>query len=151
MPALKNGHPDGLTLYLVSPHLTLCWPNPPEGLAALLPPGEPGEWSPLPALLTEPRRGRLCALTVGATLIVSAARKLQGHPPSGRPGAAPPLTARQRQVLQTLAAGCTTKEVAARLGLSTRTVRMHLLAVQRRFGTRTRLQTLAQAVRLGLL
>ena len=57
------------------------------------------------------------------------------------------LTARQRAVLDLIAAGQTGKEIAARLGLSFHTVRAHTEQIFSRLGVHTR--AAATAVRLG--
>jgi PAS domain S-box-containing protein len=63
----------------------------------------------------------------------------------------PQLTPRQREILELLAAGCSTSDIAEKLTLSTETVRNH---VRRMFGelhVHTRLEAIAAARRLGLL
>lgn len=63
----------------------------------------------------------------------------------------PPLTPRQRQVLQLLADGLTPEEVAKRLGLSTETVRTHAKASLPRLGARDRAHAIAIAIRGSLI
>jgi len=48
-------------------------------------------------------------------------------------GGAPSMTAEERELLDLVASGCTTKEIAARLHLSTRTVTRRLRALRERF------------------
>jgi DNA-binding CsgD family transcriptional regulator len=60
------------------------------------------------------------------------------------------LTRREAQVLQLLATGLSNAEIAARLGLSGRTVDNHVSAILRRLGVRTRGEASAQAERLSL-
>ncbi len=60
------------------------------------------------------------------------------------------LTPRQHDVLQCLAEGLTTKEIAFRLGLRPRTVAMHIAALKNRLGTATRAQSVGRAAALGL-
>jgi len=77
-------------------------------------------------------------------LVESLAREL--HQLGVEPAAAAahgPLTSRQEQVLRLVGEGLTSKEVAARLFLSVRTVEMHVLSAMTRLGARTR----AEAVR----
>jgi DNA-binding CsgD family transcriptional regulator len=57
----------------------------------------------------------------------------------------PELTARQRQLLELLAAGYTNPQAARRLGLSEGTVRKHLENVYRRLGVTNRTAALARA------
>jgi PAS domain S-box-containing protein len=64
---------------------------------------------------------------------------------------APHLTERQREVLELLASGLTTSEIARELTLSTETVRNHIRSIFRELGAHTRPEALATADRLGLL
>jgi DNA-binding CsgD family transcriptional regulator len=61
------------------------------------------------------------------------------------------LSPRQQQVLQALAEGFTTKQIAYNLGISQRTVMAHIQATKERFGTYTRAQTVSRAQSLGLI
>jgi PAS domain S-box-containing protein len=63
----------------------------------------------------------------------------------------PRLTPRQREILDLIAAGRTTAEIASDLTLSTETVRNHLRSVFRELHAHTRLEAIAAAQRLGLL
>lgn len=57
------------------------------------------------------------------------------------------LTAREREVLQTLAGGLADKEIAAALGVGVGTVRTHVNAVLTKLGVRSRLQAVVLAAR----
>jgi DNA-binding NarL/FixJ family response regulator len=59
----------------------------------------------------------------------------------------PNLTGRQRDVFHLLSEGCDTKTIARRLDLGVGTVKVHLAAIYRSFGARTRLEVLAKANR----
>jgi PAS domain S-box-containing protein len=72
------------------------------------------------------------------------------HGPIG-PEPEPRLTSRQREVLELVAAGYSTAEIARRLTLSTETVRNHLRNSFRELRVHTRLEAIAAARRLGLL
>ena len=61
------------------------------------------------------------------------------------------LSPRQHEVLQALADGFTTKQIAYRLGISQRTVMAHIQATKERFGTYTRAQTVSRAQSMGLI
>ena len=61
------------------------------------------------------------------------------------------LTPRQREVLELIAAGYATSEIAARFTLSPDTIRNHLRNVFRELRVHTRLEAIAAARRLGLL
>jgi DNA-binding CsgD family transcriptional regulator len=63
----------------------------------------------------------------------------------------PQLTSRQREVLDLIAAGLSTSEIAKGLTISTETVRNHLRSVFRQLHVHTRLEAIAAARRLGLL
>ena len=56
-----------------------------------------------------------------------------------------PLTDRQRAVFALLAEGCATKEIARRLNLAIGTVKVHLAAIYRSLGARSRLEAVAKA------
>ncbi len=60
------------------------------------------------------------------------------------------LTRRQFEVATYLARGCTNKEIAAELGLSTRTIDMHVAHVFDRLNCRTRAEAARKLVQLGL-
>jgi DNA-binding NarL/FixJ family response regulator len=59
------------------------------------------------------------------------------------------LTRRETEVLRLLAAGLGNAKIAARLGLSARTVDNHVSAILRKLGVRTRTEAAAQAGHLG--
>jgi PAS domain S-box-containing protein len=63
----------------------------------------------------------------------------------------PRLTPRQREVLDLIAAGLSTSEIATKLTLSPETVRNHVRSVFRELNVHTRLEAIAAARRLGLL
>jgi LuxR family quorum sensing-dependent transcriptional regulator len=63
----------------------------------------------------------------------------------------PGLTPREREVLAMLAAGLTDAQVAARAGISQRTVLAHVASAKERLGAATRAQAVAEAVARGLL
>lgn len=61
------------------------------------------------------------------------------------------LTVRQREVLQLLAEGKTMKEVAALLGISTRTAESHKYEIMRQLGVQTTAALIRYAVRIKLV
>jgi DNA-binding NarL/FixJ family response regulator len=61
------------------------------------------------------------------------------------------LTARERQVLQLVAAGLTNAEIAAELQLSPNTVKEHASSMFRKLGARNRADAIVRAQRLGVL
>jgi LuxR family maltose regulon positive regulatory protein len=54
--------------------------------------------------------------------------------------ASPPITDRQRQVVELIAAGCSNEEVGRRLGISTRTAKAHADVLRRKLGVPRRRQ-----------
>jgi PAS domain S-box-containing protein len=72
-------------------------------------------------------------------------------PPRERSTGAASLTGRQLQVLQLLAAGESTDQIAAALTLSKETVRNHVRRLTRALGAHSRLEAVALARRRGLL
>jgi DNA-binding CsgD family transcriptional regulator len=65
--------------------------------------------------------------------------------------AVPRLTSRQREILNLIASGLSTVEVARELTLSPETVRNHLRNAFRQLQAHTRVEAIATARRLGLL
>ena len=63
----------------------------------------------------------------------------------------PHLTMRQRQILELIASGLSTAEVAKELTLSTETVRNHLRNASKELRAHSRVEAIATAERLGLL
>jgi PAS domain S-box-containing protein len=63
----------------------------------------------------------------------------------------PRLTPRQREILELIASGASTSVMAAKLTLSTETVRNHVRNVLREMHVHTRLEAIAAARRIGLL
>ena len=62
-----------------------------------------------------------------------------------------PLSPRELQVLQFVAAGMTNKSIAAELGISEHTVKFHVNAILDKLGAQSRTQAVAIATRLGLM
>jgi DNA-binding CsgD family transcriptional regulator len=61
------------------------------------------------------------------------------------------LTNREREILALLADGLGNKQIAARLGISTNTVKTHLELMFEKLGVNTRAEAVAIGVRRGLL
>jgi two-component system response regulator NreC len=62
-----------------------------------------------------------------------------------------PLSARETEVLRLLARGHTNIEIAARLGLSPRTIETHRAHIHRKLALRTRAELVGYALEHGLL
>lgn len=63
----------------------------------------------------------------------------------------PTLTPREHQVLEKIAEGRSNKQIAAELGLGTRTVKEHLTNIFRKLGVQDRTDALGVAIRRGLV
>ena len=63
----------------------------------------------------------------------------------------PALSAREKEILQKVAFGATTKEVAHDLGISPHTVKTHLERIFEKLGANDRAQAVAIAIRRGLV
>jgi DNA-binding NarL/FixJ family response regulator len=61
------------------------------------------------------------------------------------------LSRRQREVLQLLSMGCSTREIAQRLRLSAKTVETHRAAVMKRLGIRQLANLVRYSLRVGLI
>ena len=61
------------------------------------------------------------------------------------------LSRRQREVLQLLAMGCSTREIAERLRLSVKTVETHRAAIMKRLGIRQLANLVRYSLRVGLI
>jgi len=62
-----------------------------------------------------------------------------------------PLTKREHEVLQMLAAGLANKEIAARLAISDHTVKFHVASILGKLGVSTRTQAVSVGIRRGLV
>ena len=62
-----------------------------------------------------------------------------------------PLTKREREVLQMLAAGLANKEIAARLAISDHTVKFHVASILGKLGVSTRTEAVSVGIRRGLV
>jgi two-component system, NarL family, response regulator DegU len=61
------------------------------------------------------------------------------------------ITRREEEVLQLIADGCSTPEVAAKLYISQKTVKNHLASIYQKLDARDRTQAVLQAVRMGII
>ena len=64
---------------------------------------------------------------------------------------AEPLTRREREVLQMLAAGLGNKEIAARLNISDHTAKFHVASILGKLGAATRTEAVSLGIRRGLI
>jgi two-component system response regulator DegU len=61
------------------------------------------------------------------------------------------ITKREEEVLQLIADGCSTPEVAEKLFISQKTVKNHLASIYQKLDARDRTQAVLQAVRMGIV
>ena len=61
------------------------------------------------------------------------------------------ITKREEEVLQLIADGCSTPEVAEKLYISQKTVKNHLASIYQKLDARDRTQAVLQAVRMGII
>ena len=61
------------------------------------------------------------------------------------------VTKREEEVLQLIADGCSTPEVAAKLYISQKTVKNHLASIYEKLNARDRTQAVLLAVRMGIV
>jgi NarL family two-component system response regulator YdfI len=74
-----------------------------------------------------------------------------GTAPPAKPPSALELTEREGEVLAAVAHGERSKEIAARLGITERTVKAHLASIYNKLGVDSRAAAIAVAARRGLL
>jgi len=115
------------------------------GIRAVLPSGLP----------TDQLAAALQAVASG--LVVLHPAEVQAAFPVAAPASRPladlpePLTRREREVLQMLAAGLANKEIAARLNISEHTAKFHVAAILGKLGAATRTEAVALGIRRGLV
>jgi DNA-binding NarL/FixJ family response regulator len=63
----------------------------------------------------------------------------------------PPLSEREREVLEAIAGGATNREIAGTLFLSPHTIKEHTSSLYRKLGVRNRAEAVQKAQRLGLI
>lgn len=109
-----------------------------------------GKWLPPSGIPREEGATRtLRAVRLGrSTILIFRPLDLEQIQPAQDP--AEPLGSRQMAVLQCVAEGLTTRQVAARLGMSRRTVYMHLASIRRSFSAISTTEAVRRAVELGL-
>ena len=79
-----------------------------------------------------------------ASSMLAEARRLNVRDPSL-------ISAREEEVLQLVADGCSLPEVAAKLFISVKTVKNHLASIYQKLDARDRTQAVLRAVRLGIV
>jgi DNA-binding NarL/FixJ family response regulator len=95
------------------------------------------------AVRTVAAGGSLLAPVASAAVL----RRVRGETPAGGPS----LTPREREVLEALALGLGNKQIAARLGVSERTVKFHVSSLFAKLGAGNRTEAVTIAARAGLV
>jgi DNA-binding NarL/FixJ family response regulator len=135
--------------------VVLLWTTPPDlgevvdallrGVRAVLSPHDVA--AELPTVLSLVSRGYV---TYPAAHVDELARWLVGRVPE-RPGAAPELTAREHDILDSIACGHTVQQTARALGIAAKTVENTQARLFRKLGAHNRSAALTIAYRLGLV
>lgn len=87
----------------------------------------------------------------GTVVGIFGLRHPAGETTDAAPGQPSSLTRRQREVLRELAAGKSTQQIAAEMGISPTTVRNHVANLMAVLGVHTRLQAVIAGTRAGLV
>ena len=95
------------------------------------------------AVRTVAAGGSLLAAVASSAVL----RRVRGQAPA----AGPTLTPRERAVLEALARGLGNKQIAARLGVSERTVKFHVSSLFAKLGAGNRTEAVTLAARAGLV
>ncbi|HKF16673.1 MAG TPA: helix-turn-helix transcriptional regulator [Candidatus Dormibacteraeota bacterium] len=95
------------------------------------------------------------ALVLALRVLAATANGSSAHDDAGTPSADGAvrirLSAREKEVLALVSAGCSNRMIAARLHLATSTVKSHIESILERLGARNRAEAVAIAARLRLL
>ena len=87
----------------------------------------------------------------GRTFVRTGSEVDEGAPAAAATAAVPPLSRRERQVLELLARGHTNREVAQRLSLSVKTIETYRSRLNDKLGLESRADLVRLAMNLGLL
>jgi len=87
----------------------------------------------------------------GRTFVHTGSEVDEGAPAAAATAAVPPLSRRERQVLELLARGHTNREVAQRLSLSVKTIETYRSRLNDKLGLESRADLVRLAMNLGLL
>ena len=88
-----------------------------------------------------------------ATSMLSEVHRLSNEPAQDAPGVEPEgiITKREEEVLQLIAEGLSTPEVAASLYISVKTVKNHLASIYAKLDSRDRTQAVVRALKMGIV
>jgi DNA-binding NarL/FixJ family response regulator len=110
----------------------------------------------LPGDISPEQLGSALRAVAGGLLVLHPSQVSEGLPASSKvPRAldelAEPLTRREREVLQMLAAGLSNKEIATRLNISDHTVKFHVASILGKLGAASRTEAVSLGIRRGLV
>src|SRR5204863_1330007 len=88
---------------------------------------------------------------LAATMLGEVRNLVRQEEAGAAPGTDPIISKREEEVLQLIADGLSTTEVAAQLYISVKTVKNHLASIYQKLDTRDRTQAVLQAVRMGII
>jgi len=88
---------------------------------------------------------------VAALLIDARDARAEGHVSDGTEVLVEPLTSREQDVLEHIAAGLSNREIASALGISEHTVKFHVSALLGKLGVSSRAAAIRHAARRGLV
>jgi DNA-binding NarL/FixJ family response regulator len=140
-----------LPIVLLSDHSSAEWSAQAlrDGIRAVLPADAPADQ--LVAALQAAAAGLVVVHPADVTATLPAATTATSSTTQAPPELAEPLTRREREVLQMLAAGLGNKEIAARLNISDHTAKFHVAAILAKLGASTRTEAVTLALRRGLI
>ena len=88
---------------------------------------------------------------LSADLAASMLEEMRTPAPPAQPAVESVLSKREEEVLQLIAEGASTNEVAAQLYISVKTVKNHLASIYEKLDARDRTQAVLMAVRMGIV
>ncbi len=91
---------------------------------------------------------KLCSSRIYLTRLLT---KVEPASTKGQPESGPALSEREEEVLQAIARGDRSKEIALQLGISERTVKAHLANIYSKLGVDSRAAAVAVAAKKGML
>jgi DNA-binding NarL/FixJ family response regulator len=137
-----------LSVVLLSDHPSTAWSA--EALRA-------GVRAVLPTTVSPDQLLAALQAAVAGLLVLRPSDLVAAVPAAAAPASQPlaelaePLTRREREVLQMLAAGLGNKEIAGRLNISDHTAKFHVASILGKLGAATRTEAVALGIRRGLV
>lgn len=102
--------------------------------------------------IKEVLKGRLyVSPSVAENLVEQALNPAEARPSGGLQGGSDKLSARQREVLQLIAEGQSTKEIASTLNVSIKTIEFHKTRIMKQLGVHSTAELTKHAISIGLI